>query len=61
MTAPDAPDLTSSAAHMRGILGTVGEGIITIDASETILFMNEEAERIWGIEPGEYRDPRRQP
>ncbi|MDD9932012.1 MAG: ATP-binding protein [Myxococcales bacterium] len=46
--------LADNPTHVRAILETVGEGIVTIDTDEVIRVMNAEAERIWGIERGEY-------
>ncbi|MGD8862333.1 MAG: ATP-binding protein [Myxococcales bacterium] len=43
-----------SVDHVRAVLDTVGEGIITIDNEEVIRMMNAEAERIFGVERGEY-------
>lgn len=48
------PTLLDDLTHIMAILDTVGEGIVTVDLDETILMMNAEADRLWGISRGEY-------
>ncbi|MFT5446123.1 MAG: PAS domain S-box-containing protein [Gammaproteobacteria bacterium] len=40
---------------LQSVLAAVGEGIITIDASGTVLMVNPEAQRIWGYTEAELK------
>jgi PAS domain S-box-containing protein len=42
-----------SATQFRAVLNTVGEGIITIDATGTIVMVNKEIQNIWGYQQEE--------
>ena len=41
-------NLVDSQAQLSAVLNTVGEGIITIDSTSTIVMVNQEVEAIWG-------------
>ena len=41
--------LVSSQTRFSAVVDTVGEGIITIDSSSTIVMVNQEVQNIWGI------------
>ena len=45
--------LVSSQTQFSAVLDTVGEGIITIDSSSTIVMVNQEVESIWGYQQEE--------
>lgn len=45
--------LVSSQKRFSAVLDTVGEGIISIDSSSTIVMMNQEVESIWGYQQKE--------
>ena len=45
--------LSGQSAHVEAILDTVGEAIITVDTSQVIRLVNQEAESIFGYQPGD--------
>ena len=45
--------LIETQTRLSAVLGTVSEGIITIDASNTIVMANHEVEKIWGYDEEE--------
>ncbi len=46
-------EAVNMASRLGAVLDTVGEGIITVDKTGTIVFINQEVQNIWGYQPKE--------
>ena len=46
-------ELTESRARLSYVLDTVGEGIVTVDSTGTIVMVNQEVQKIWGYQQEE--------
>lgn len=47
------PDLSTDDLLLRAVLETVGEGIVVINTSSTVVMVNQEAQRMWGYTEAE--------